>query len=240
MEHTGAPRRGIIFILSAPSGAGKTTISRAALKAIDGLQASVSLDHTKATQRRGRRTRLSFRERGGIHTAARRRRTGRMGAGSSRPATARRGRPLDRAIARRPRHPARHRYPGRPPDSRRSIRSDAVTIFVLPPSFDELEGRLRKRATENEAAIAERLRRAREEAQAYPEYDYLIINADSRGFSGSTEGRRQGRALESGAAARGFRAVEELAAPPPASLPRRARRAHPAGRGVQPAGRRRS
>jgi guanylate kinase len=43
MESTGAPRRGIIFILSAPSGAGKTTISRAALKAIGGLEASVSL-----------------------------------------------------------------------------------------------------------------------------------------------------------------------------------------------------
>ena len=43
MEHSGAPRRGIIFILSAPSGAGKTTISRAALKAIGGLEASVSL-----------------------------------------------------------------------------------------------------------------------------------------------------------------------------------------------------
>src|SRR5437870_4525338 len=37
------PRRGIIFILSAPSGAGKTTISRAAIKAIKGLEASVSL-----------------------------------------------------------------------------------------------------------------------------------------------------------------------------------------------------
>jgi len=55
---------------------------------------------------------------------------------------------------------------------------DAVTIFVLPPSFGELEERLRKRATENEAAIAGRLRRAQEEAQAYSEYDYLIINAD--------------------------------------------------------------
>src|ERR1700724_2335734 len=37
------PGRGIIFILSAPSGAGKTTISRAALKAIKGLEVSVSL-----------------------------------------------------------------------------------------------------------------------------------------------------------------------------------------------------
>jgi guanylate kinase len=43
MEFDRRPRRGIIFILSAPSGAGKTTISRAALKAIEGLEASVSL-----------------------------------------------------------------------------------------------------------------------------------------------------------------------------------------------------
>ncbi len=43
MELDRRPRRGIIFILSAPSGAGKTTISRAALKAIEGLEASVSL-----------------------------------------------------------------------------------------------------------------------------------------------------------------------------------------------------
>src|ERR1700731_2279659 len=41
------PRRGIIFILSAPSGAGKTTISRAALKAIAGLEASISLTTRK-------------------------------------------------------------------------------------------------------------------------------------------------------------------------------------------------
>ena len=38
---------------------------------------------------------------------------------------------------------------------------DAVAIFVLPPSFAELEERLRRRGTENEAAIGERLRRAR-------------------------------------------------------------------------------
>jgi len=55
---------------------------------------------------------------------------------------------------------------------------DAVTIFVLPPSFAELEHRLRGRATDSEAAIANRLKRAREEAHAYPEYDYLIINSD--------------------------------------------------------------
>jgi guanylate kinase len=48
----------------------------------------------------------------------------------------------------------------------------------LPPSFNELEERLRRRGTEDETAIAQRLKRASEEAVAYPEYDYLIINAD--------------------------------------------------------------
>lgn len=55
---------------------------------------------------------------------------------------------------------------------------DAVGIFVLPPTFAELEGRLRGRATEEESKIRHRLHKAREEAQAYPEYDYLIVNAE--------------------------------------------------------------
>ncbi len=59
---------------------------------------------------------------------------------------------------------------------RDKYRDDAVTIFVLPPSFTELEERLRRRGTEDEAKIQHRLNRAREEAEAYPEYDYLIIN----------------------------------------------------------------
>jgi guanylate kinase len=55
---------------------------------------------------------------------------------------------------------------------------DTVTIFVLPPSFSELEERLRKRGTESKQAIERRLELAREEARAFPEYDYLIINED--------------------------------------------------------------
>lgn len=64
----------------------------------------------------------------------------------------------------------------------RQIRSkyqhDSVAVFVLPPTFDDLAERLRKRGTENESAIVTRLARSREEARAYPEYDYLIINDD--------------------------------------------------------------
>jgi guanylate kinase len=61
---------------------------------------------------------------------------------------------------------------------RRKYLRDAVTIFVLPPSFAELEERLRRRGTEDEAAIERRLLRARDEASAFPEYDYLIINSE--------------------------------------------------------------
>ena len=55
---------------------------------------------------------------------------------------------------------------------------DSVAVFVLPPTFDELAQRLRKRGTETDAAIAQRLARSRDEARAYTEYDYLIINRD--------------------------------------------------------------
>ncbi len=54
--------------------------------------------------------------------------------------------------------------------------NDAVAVFVLPPSFEDLAQRLRRRGTESDGAIANRLARSREEARAYSEYDYLIIN----------------------------------------------------------------
>jgi len=56
--------------------------------------------------------------------------------------------------------------------------NDSVTVFVLPPSFAELEERLRRRGTEEESKIQHRLLKARSEAEAYPEYDYLIVNSD--------------------------------------------------------------
>ncbi|MBV8770920.1 MAG: guanylate kinase, partial [Deltaproteobacteria bacterium] len=61
---------------------------------------------------------------------------------------------------------------------RQKYPDDAVTIFVLPPTFGALEERLRRRGTENEGAIERRLMRARDEASAFPEYDYLIINSE--------------------------------------------------------------
>ena len=51
-------------------------------------------------------------------------------------------------------------------------------IFVAPPSFEELERRIRGRGTDSEEAIERRLARAREELAAAPEFDAVLVNAD--------------------------------------------------------------
>ena len=55
---------------------------------------------------------------------------------------------------------------------------DAVTIFVLAPSREELEQRLRLRSEDSEAVIQRRLRGAAEEIQQYRLYDYVLVNRD--------------------------------------------------------------
>ncbi len=176
MEADRRPRRGIIFILSAPSGAGKTTISRAALDKIDGLRMSVSV--TTRAPRAGEVYGVDyyfvsddeFERRVRNHEFAEFARVFDSSYGTPRE-------PLEEAISSgkdilldidiQGARQIRARYP-----------HDAVGIFVLPPSFAELEERLRRRGTENSEAIARRLKRAHDEASAYPDYDYLIINAD--------------------------------------------------------------
>jgi guanylate kinase len=83
---------------------------------------------------------------------------------------------------------------------------DSVTIFVLPPTFTELQERLRRRGTESDAAIERRLMRARDEASAFPEYDYLIINSEL------TESLRQLEAVVTSERLRITRLVPEFTA----------------------------
>lgn len=59
----------------------------------------------------------------------------------------------------------------------REICPDAVFIFVLPPSVAELERRLRKRATETDDVIAQRVSQARSEIELARKYDYVVVNA---------------------------------------------------------------
>lgn len=179
MDHCRPPRRGIVFILSGPSGAGKSTIWRAALTSIEGLEASISL-----TTRAVRPSETDgvdyhfvsddeFKRRVQRHELAEWAQV--FGACYGTP----RG-PLDRAVAEgrdilldidiQGARQLRRQYP-----------ADAVTILVMTPTFDMLEQRLRLRGTESSAAIERRLERAEEEAAAYAEYDYLLINDDLEG-----------------------------------------------------------
>jgi guanylate kinase len=51
-----------------------------------------------------------------------------------------------------------------------------VTIFLMPPSFEALEARIRKRKTESEAIIQERLEKAKREMNLHHDYQYLVVN----------------------------------------------------------------
>ena len=53
---------------------------------------------------------------------------------------------------------------------------DALFIFIIPPSFEELSRRLHRRNTDSEEMIAGRLAKARQEFREIPKYDYLVIN----------------------------------------------------------------
>ena len=58
----------------------------------------------------------------------------------------------------------------------RRLRPDSVGIFVLPPSFEALERRLRGRSKDSEEAIIRRLEMARQEVSCFLDYDYVVIN----------------------------------------------------------------
>ena len=57
-------------------------------------------------------------------------------------------------------------------------REDLVSVFVLPPSHDELERRLKARAQDADDVVAKRMAKAASEISHWPEYDYVIVNRD--------------------------------------------------------------
>ena len=60
----------------------------------------------------------------------------------------------------------------------RQLVPGTVTVFILPPSKQALQDRMRKRGQDSEAVIAQRLAAAREEMSHYGEFDYVIVNED--------------------------------------------------------------
>jgi guanylate kinase len=92
---------------------------------------------------------------------------------------------------------------------------DAVSIFILPPSRAELERRLRTRGQDPDEVIARRMAQAREEIRHYGEYEYLIVNRDFdlalAELAGVVEGR--GGPLRAEMEAQHKSLIQELLAP---------------------------
>jgi guanylate kinase len=58
------------------------------------------------------------------------------------------------------------------------LRSDALTVFLMPPSVEELEARIRGRGTEDDATIAKRLKNAHDEMSVRDRYQHIVVNQD--------------------------------------------------------------
>ena len=69
---------------------------------------------------------------------------------------------------------------------------EAVTVFLAPPTFDELVRRLRTRGTETDAQFTRRIETAREEMASRHEFDVVVVNDDLRAVVGAV-GRLAGR-----------------------------------------------
>ena len=169
-------RRGLMLVLSSPSGAGKTSISRALLAREKALSMSVSV-----TTRAKRPGEVAGRDYHFIDPES----FGLM---------VNRGELLEHAKV-------FGNYYGTPREAvvdslaagrdvlfdidwqgtqqlRHAARSDLVAIFILPPSTRELEKRLRSRAQDSAKVVAERMAKASDEMSHWPEYDYVLVNDD--------------------------------------------------------------
>jgi guanylate kinase len=169
-------RRGLMIVLSSPSGAGKTTLSRKLLAADPAVELSVSV--TTRRQRPGEVDGHDYHFIDSLRFDA-------MKAG---------GELLEWAQVfghcyGTPRAPVEQAL-GKGRDVlfdidwqgtqqlREKIPRDLVSIFVLPPSVRDLERRLRSRAQDSEAVIHARMAKAAAEMSHWAEYDYVVVNSD--------------------------------------------------------------
>ena len=176
MEETGIARRGLMLVLSSPSGAGKTTIARKLLELDLGIEISVS--HTTRKMRKGERdgqdyhfvshdTFTKMRDHGEFLEWA--------VVFDNYYGTTRK--PVEEALA-----------AGRDvlfdvdwqgaASLRDKARDDVVTVFILPPTAADLEQRLNVRAQDPPEIVRRRMLGASNEIQHWTEYDYVVVNYD--------------------------------------------------------------
>ncbi len=172
------PRRGLMFVLSSPSGAGKTTLSRALLAEDVGITLSVS-----ATTRPPRPGEID----GTDYYFVSPERFAEMAENDellewatvfgNRYGTPRA--PVEAALLTGRDVLFDIDWQGTQQLQQTDAASDLVRIFILPPDLAELERRLTTRATDPAPVIAERMARARDEISHWGEYDYILINDDA-------------------------------------------------------------
>ncbi|MFA7276880.1 MAG: guanylate kinase [Pseudobdellovibrionaceae bacterium] len=169
-------RRGLLFVLSSPSGAGKTTITRALLEEDRYLSLSVSV-----TTRDPRPGEVDGKD---YHFVSKEKFDAMVennelleyakvfGNYYGTPL-----RPVEEALANSQDIIFDIDWQGTQ-QLKQKLVNDLVTVFILPPSQQELERRLRARQQDDEAVIHQRMQKASDEISHYSEYDYIIINTD--------------------------------------------------------------
>jgi len=170
-------RRGLMLVLSSPSGAGKTTLARGLLMADDHIEMSVSL-----TTRPPRPGEINGQDYHFVDAQA-------FGEMRNRGEMLEHAKVFDHYYA-TPRQPVEVALnAGRDvlfdidwqgtQQLQASAAADLVKVFLLPPSAAELEKRLKTRAQDSADVVARRMSKASNEISHYPEYDYVIVNEDA-------------------------------------------------------------
>lgn len=174
MGESGITRRGLMLVLSSPSGAGKTTISRQILKEDDNLILSVSA--TTRPKRPGERHGVDYHfvndaefeamvEKGELLEHAR--------VFEQRYGTPRK--PVEEALTAGRDVLFDIDWQGTQQLSGK-MSKDLVRVFILPPSQDELERRLHTRAQDSAEVVKSRMAKAADEMSHWDAYDYIIVN----------------------------------------------------------------
>lgn len=170
------PRRGLMLVLSSPSGAGKTSLSRRLLAEEPSVELSISV-----TTRPRRMSEIDGQD---YHFIDRERYDSMVRNGellewaevfSNCYGTPRK--PVEAALAKGRDVLFDIDWQGTQ-QLVDKVRTDVATIFLLPPSLQELERRLRRRAEDSDEVIHKRMAKAAEEMSHWNEYDYVVVNHD--------------------------------------------------------------
>ena len=169
-------RRGLMFVLSSPSGAGKTTLSRRLLDHDASVEMSVSV--TTRAPRPGEQDGRDYH----FIDPARFEQMARQGdlLESAQVFDHRYGTPrapVEQALAQGRDVLFDIDWQGTQ-QLREKAASDVVSVFILPPSVGELERRLHTRAQDSDEVIRRRMMKSSDEMSHWAEYDYVIVNSD--------------------------------------------------------------